>query len=584
MNRKQRRSAPKQSPPAGANRASSAGDLASQLFAQAERHQQQNKLNEAARLYKRLLLLKPDHAQACNNLGVVLQAQGKLSEASASFAKSLALLPQLFEQFTAIFNTLAAVLPPIGEAMRRAAGAWPNRLTVTQLFGAAGLAAISGDPLLLCMLQSVPTRNLELERLLTSLRLSLLDTAAGAGEPAAQPTLAFCCAMAKHCFINEYVFATTPDEDAQVDRLKALLGDALSASAAIAPLRLAALAMYLPLHTLPDADALLAHAWPPAVDDVLTQQLREPLQELQLRATIPRLTPIEDDVSQRVRQQYEENPYPRWVNIAGGISPISLEMQLRDQFPTVAITPLGKTESLDVLIAGCGAGLQSAQVTQGYLGARVLAVDLSLSSLCYAKRKTPAWLSDRVEYVQGDILKLGAIGRSFDLIECTGVLHHMGDPLEGWRILLSLLRPGGFMHLAFYSEIARRDVAAARTFIAERGYASTPADIRRCREDLLKTPLGSVSRFTDFFSTSECRDLLFHVQESRMTIPVIKAFIDGHGLKFIGFDFKDDAAKKFRALFAANGWSMSDLDKWHAVETQYPDTFSSMYQLWVQKS
>ena len=61
--------------------------------------------------------------------------------------------------------------------------------------------------------------------------------------------------------------------------------------------------------------------------------------------------------------------------------------------------------------------------------------------------------------------------------------------------------------------------------------------------------MASVARFTDFFSTSECRDLLFHVQESRMTIPAIKDFIDGHGLKFIGFDFDDAAAQKFRALF-----------------------------------
>ena len=40
----------------------------------------------------------------------------------------------------------------------------------------------------------------------------------------------------------------------------------------------------------------------------------------------------------------------------------------------------------------------------------------------------------------------------------------------------------------------------------------------------------------------------------------------------------------FRAMFSANGWSMSDLDKWHAVETEYPDTFSGMYQFWVQKA
>jgi hypothetical protein len=73
------------------------------------------------------------------------------------------------------------------------------------------------------------------------------------------------------------------------------------------------------------------------------------------------------------------------------------------------------------------------------------------------------------------------------------------------------------------------------------------------------------------------------VQEIRMTIPAIKEFIAGHALKFIGFDLDDVAAQNFRALFAANGWSMTDLDKWHAIETQYPNTFSTMYQFWVQK-
>jgi hypothetical protein len=73
------------------------------------------------------------------------------------------------------------------------------------------------------------------------------------------------------------------------------------------------------------------------------------------------------------------------------------------------------------------------------------------------------------------------------------------------------------------------------------------------------------------------------VQESRMTIADIKAFIAGHGLKFIGFEFDQAVLQQYRALFAQNGWSMSDLDRWHAVETKYPDTFSGMYQLWLQK-
>ena len=145
---------------------------------------------------------------------------------------------------------------------------------------------------------------------------------------------------------------------------------------------------------------------------------------------------------------------------------MSIDQYLRDQFPISAFVPLGKTDALDMLVAGCGTGQIAIASAQKYSGARVLAIDLSLTSLCYAKRKTPAELAARIDYAQADILKLASIGRSFDVVDASGVLHHMADPLEGWRMLLLLLRAGGLMHLGFYSETGRRDVVAARSFIS----------------------------------------------------------------------------------------------------------------------
>src|SRR5215831_5391433 len=355
MNRKQRRAAIKQAPSsAGRRNAPAAGDPADQLFSEAEQLQRHNKLDDSARAYKRLLLLKPDHAQACNNLGLVLLAQGKRSEASARFAQALMLMPQLFEQFSGICQTLAAVSPPVGDAMRRALTAWPNRMTADQLFGDAGRIAAQEDPLLLCILQSVPVRDVGLELVLTALRAALL---ADAGNSWSDSALTFCSALAMQCFINEYVFATTPDEDAKIERLTTAVADARRSGEQILPSTVVAIAMYRSLSSLPDAPALLDQSWPPAVEAVVTQQLREPLQELQLRASISRLTPIDDEISRRVQHQYEENPYPRWVRAAGGISPTSLDALLRRKFPATAFAPLGKSDSLDILVAGCGTGL-----------------------------------------------------------------------------------------------------------------------------------------------------------------------------------------------------------------------------------
>lgn len=577
MNRKQRRATLKHGPP-DARAAEPAGSQINKMFLDALALESAGKLDDAARSYKRVVGLNPDHTEAHNNLARVFHAQGKAKDASVFYARALALMPQLFQQYSGIRGTLTSLLPQLDEALRRQMAAWPKRLGESELFGEAGLAAIADNPLLLVLLQSTPIRDVAFERLLTALRASLAS-AATAGKPVADPILGFACALARQCFINEYVFATTPDEDVQLEDLRRAFSGA-SPSA----MQIAALAMYAPLHTVPCALVLLERKWNPLIDAVLTQQLREPAQERQLRDLIPRLTQIEDEVSQRVRQQYEENPYPRWVHIAGQVAPMPVDQYLRDQFPTAAFTPLGKTSAVDMLIAGCGTGQVAIGSVQKHEGAQALAIDLSLTSLCYARRKTPAELASRIDYAQADILKLGSIDRSFDVIDACGVLHHMADPLAGWRILLSLLRPGGLMHLAFYSDVGRGDVAAARMFIAERKFGATPHDIRRCRQELLATPLASVTRFTDFFTTSECRDLLFHVHEARVTIPVIKDFIRENGLKFIGFEFDLPVLMRQRAQFAAAGWSLADLDRWQEVETKYPDTFSGMYQFWVQKN
>jgi SAM-dependent methyltransferase len=210
-------------------------------------------------------------------------------------------------------------------------------------------------------------------------------------------------------------------------------------------------------------------------------------------------------------------------------------------------------------------------------------VDLSLTSLAYAKRKTRELGRVDIEYGQADILALGSLGRSFDLIEASGVLHHLADPLGGWRALLSLLRPGGFMTVGLYSELAREGIVAARAFIAERGFAPTAADIRRCRQALLDDGrFRHAVASSDFFTTSGCRDLLFHVQEHRLTIPQIAAFLAENGLAFIGFDVDHLTTGRYRTRFPHDK-SMADLASWNSFEHENPGTFSGMYQFWVQK-
>jgi 2-polyprenyl-3-methyl-5-hydroxy-6-metoxy-1,4-benzoquinol methylase len=397
--------------------------------------------------------------------------------------------------------------------------------------------------------------------------------------------LGFYAAHCQQCFVNEYIFDCDDREMILAVARRTELLARLDANAVVAPLLLLAVAAYFPLYTLRGANRLLDSNYPKPVDAVLRQQIREPLEEQELRAGIPCLTPITEGVSEEVRSQYEHNPYPRWVKMPRHEQSPCFNEALRGYLPFGPFNPMADDCAPEVLIAGCGTGSHPILTSQRFRGVRVLAIDLSLSSISYAKRKTQELGITNIEYAQADILKLGGLARTFDIIESVGVLHHMADPFAGWRTLLSLLRPGGFMLLGFYSELARRDVVKARELIAARGYASTLEDIRRFRRDLARNPdveLQNLSERPDFYSTSDCRDLLFHVQEHRLTIPQIQSFLGDSGLHFLGFELERSVLEKYRARYTGDP-SCTDLNNWASFEADSPDTFAGMYKFWIQR-
>jgi tetratricopeptide (TPR) repeat protein/2-polyprenyl-3-methyl-5-hydroxy-6-metoxy-1,4-benzoquinol methylase len=587
--------------------------------------QQEGRFDEAVASYGKALSAKPEFAQALNNLGHALSERGLAAAALASYRRALELeetgefktsfvrcirnidfieadagLRQLVTRALSepwarpgdlVDTSIRLIMldPKIRECIERAVSAWPTRLSGADLFGPHGVSALAHDLLLRSLLENAHVCTLSMERFLTMVRHALLDAATQTANRTdlGDDTLAFYCAVARQCFVNEFVFSYTEEEFARAQSLRENLVADLQAGKAVAALSLVAVAAYFPLLSVPHADTLPHQPWPEPVRALLLQQITEPLREQGYRDGMRRLTAVADGVSRLVRQQYEENPYPRWITLPQADKARSLGSYLRHQFPFASFHSVPTGDAIDILIAGCGTGQESIETAQQFPAARVLAVDLSLSSLCYAQRKSDERGLNNIEYAQGDITQLGSIGRMFDLIVSVGVLHHLADPMAGWRELLSLLRPGGLMLLGFYSECARGSVVAARRFIAEHGYLSTAEDIRRCRQDLIDLDNGALSRqltsYRDFYAISECRDLLFHVQEHRLTLPQIKAMLAQLGLEFMGFLLEPHSIRRYKESFP-NDRSLTNLDNWNEFETWFPDTFIGSYVFWTRKT
>jgi 2-polyprenyl-3-methyl-5-hydroxy-6-metoxy-1,4-benzoquinol methylase/tetratricopeptide (TPR) repeat protein len=615
MNRKERRAANKRrdgsasrpSAPAFGSASLSIADLA----AEASRSRGAGRVNEAQEICRQILAREPAHVQSLNLLGLMAQESGDHRVAVKMFTKAIASDEvnaachyNVGNSYQALGNRTKAIAhfsralalgmdrkavtfilqsPIIATYVARIAGKWPLPVTNVELFDTESVIPLANDLFLRSAMEAMTLPGVQLEALLGHARAELLRLTGEQGEDNGEideHMVAFACALARQCFINEYIYVQAEAESGLASVLRDRLLQDLASGAAIAPLTLAVVAAYFPLHAMPTAEALLRRDWPAAVAGLLQVQLREPLEEVGERTAIATLAPIKNRVSLQVMHQYEENPYPRWT--INPLNAFAADQALGRTIPTAE-----RQAELDILIAGCGTGLHAVQVAQAYPNARLLAVDVSMTSLAYARRKTRELGLRNIEYAQADILELGTIDRTFDIIESVGVLHHLAEPTAGWRVLVSLMRPGGRMCIGLYSNLARRVIAQARAHIAAGGYHATAGDIRRCRQDIIREAerWKMLIGVKDFYSMSGCRDMLFNVMEHRFTIPEIAAFLNDNDLSFLAFEPFDDPTviDKFHKQFPGAA-DEADLDQWHRFEADHPEIFWGMYNFTVGKN
>ncbi|MBI4030314.1 MAG: methyltransferase domain-containing protein [Proteobacteria bacterium] len=423
--------------------------------------------------------------------------------------------------------------------------------------------AVLDDPYMLLGLRRLWVADPGFERFLTHMRRAL---AADSGT-LAREYLPFTAALAEYCFYTGYIFDVSAEEEAA--------RAAFRADAEKNPHAFALAGCYDPLCDVPGFTVLAKkHETIPELTTLARAQITEPLEERTLRAVVKPFNLIEDSVSRAVQEQYEEFPYPRWKAL--GMPP--LQDVLEGSLP----------DAPAILIAGCGTGREALEYAAMLPHAEILAVDLSLSSLSYAMRKAHEYGLSNVEFRHGDIAGLGALDKKFDIISSCGVLHHMNDPEAGWRVLTGILKDSGLMNIALYSECGRQDVVAARAIIAKRGYGNDCAGIRAFRRDaarlMKKKHLARLLNRRDYYSMPECRDLLFHVQEHRFTLPRIDRDVRDLGLRLIKMLPPDrEVLPRYLKTFPCDPQALN-LKNWDKFERKNQETFESMYNLWCRKA
>jgi SAM-dependent methyltransferase len=151
-----------------------------------------------------------------------------------------------------------------------------------------------------------------------------------------------------------------------------------------------------------------------------------------------------------VKSFYEETPFPNYQEHESVRSLI--EKSRRGGYGHMLHQAIPFNSN--VLEVGCGTGQLS-----NFLGIscrRVVATDMCLNSLRLGEEFREKHGLDRTAFLQMNLFRPAFKAEQFDVVLCNGVLHHTSDPLGGFRGLVPLVRPGGFIVIGLYNRWGRR--------------------------------------------------------------------------------------------------------------------------------
>jgi len=283
---------------------------------------------------------------------------------------------------------------------------------------------------------------------------------------------------------------------------------------------------------------------------------------------------MNDTVTDAVRKQYEAYSYPPPIEDAAAFLRQWGPPTCDPKFAGIQLWPEGRPrQELRILSAGCGSA-QAPLIALNNPDCSVLGIDLSETSLAHTKRLRDRHGLKNLEVRQMSLLDVGALDRSFDLILCTGVLHHLPDPDAGLKALADVLDPAGSMALMLYGKAGRTGVYLLQDILRRLGAGPDAEGLAMARE-LLKFvrpnhPLIATTGKLPHDLTEDAGivDMLLHPQDRAYSVLEVMAFVEAAGLVFFGWNdnapycpdrfLHGEMLDRVLALPPAEQWAVTD--------------------------
>lgn len=286
-----------------------------------------------------------------------------------------------------------------------------------------------------------------------------------------------------------------------------------------------------------------------------------------------------EDVSARVAKLYEGHPYPPpSTDLAADVARGAFQVADPSLWWPM-LWPEGKpSKKLKILSAGCGSQ-QAAWFAFTNRDAEVFGVDLSEASLAHERFLQEKHALTNLHLFKGDLRNAADIGGDFDMIVCSGVLHHMADPDEGMRALVGVMADGAVFAGMVYAATRRTGVYMMQDVFRRLGVATDAEGIAFVRRTLAKLPAwhpvhAYISAAPELKDDAALVDTFLHPQDRAYTVPQVLALVEDNGLSFQGwFDnglYYPQGASWLAPEIVERVAALSERDQWAATEMLSP--------------
>lgn len=188
---------------------------------------------------------------------------------------------------------------------------------------------------------------------------------------------------------------------------------------------------------------------------------------------------------------------------------------------------------IDVLIAGCGTR-EAARIAAGNRDCRVTAIDISTRSLEATCELKSEYGLDNLSLRQLPLERAAELDREFDLIFCSGVLHHTANPAVGLRSLRQVLKRSGALNAMLYGRYGRLAIEQMQELLLAAGVTAENGGPERVRQWLKALPTehpfrAEMNSLADLEYDEGIADLLLNPRETSYSVGEVSALLEDNG-------------------------------------------------------